>query len=156
MNQIKKMKKKTKTRKQKGGLFNYVDEEESNVIHLTATKYGALHPWNAVYLPFMDQIQNSGPNSQPITPEFVVNRINVIYNFLTRENVFLTKCSFNKIIMDRINSIKSKTDSFYQNQNVKELHSNLMEMQLYVMVCRNQTMNRAAWLNFFGTVLKNS
>ena len=150
-----KTKTKTKTRKHHriyggDGLFNYVNESDANVIYLNPGKWGEDRAWGAVYLPHLP-----APNSPPITAEFIRKRIDVLYDFLTRDSTFInvTKCLFNQTIKDRINKIKTNSDKYNQSPNFDKLCNEFIEIQLYVLICRSQTANRGAGINLFGSIL---
>ena len=73
----------------------------------------------------------------------------------------LTKCKFNDTIKSRIIDIIQFANDYRDNPNYpnknddpnfKELKYNFVEIQLYILVCRNQITNRGIGLDFFGKI----
>ena len=144
--------KKTKKRRNGGGsggsgFFNSVSDKDGNVIYLNPGKLGDDYTWGAVYLPHL-----KGDDPKISTPEFVCAKINQIYDFLMkRSNSVLTKCSFNKTVQKRIDEIKATADNY--DQNFDKLCNQFIEIQLYAMVCKNQTTNRGFGMKLIGNIL---
>jgi hypothetical protein len=116
-----------------------------NVIYLDPIK--SKNAFQCVYLP---------PYKQ--SPVLICNRINEIYKALNNKKV-ITSCSFNDRIKNRINKIQEFAENYSRNNeiasNFKDLCDKFLELQVYILVCRNQWNNRFAGLTLAGNVIGN-
>ena len=91
-------------------------------------------------------------------PRQICNRINEVYKALKNRKVF-TSCSFNDRIKKRIDQIQEYANNYNINTSdeasFNDLCDKLLEIQVYILVCRNQWNNRFAALTIVEDVIGN-
>jgi hypothetical protein len=99
---------------------------------------GTSNTWSSIFVPPFDDDLN--------LKKCIVD----IYEKMQNKRVF-TRCKFDDKIKKRITQIMFYTQG--KNADKMVLSHYLMEMQLYLLVCRNQITNRAALVDLGGKLI---
>jgi hypothetical protein len=146
-----------RTRRRKGGGFfaptPVITKDDDSVVYLDAFGIGSkTNVWSSILLPpYMKTIESA---------KNICSRIDDIIKGLN-SNGIIFRCNFTARIKDRItklemynNNVKKQlatlksTDRF----DYEQLFSNFKEIQLYIAICKAQSVDRGIGYNLFGKV----
>jgi len=160
MRKTRRNRKRNGTRNKKGGgLFDNffgkspdISKDDESILYLDPLGGSKKNVWSSVYLPPYIKTMESARN--------ICSRIDEIINGLNT-NGFIVRCNFTKRIKDRIvkiemynNTVKKQLASLknMDNFDYEQLFSQFKELQLYIVICKVQSVERGVGANLFGKV----
>ena len=100
--------------------------------------------WSCILLP---------PYKEDST-DIICKRIKQLSDKLKAPRGPLTNCKFNALVQDRITTITNNALKYTNTSvNFNMLEKDFIEMQLYILVCRNQMTNRGIGLDLLGKIV---
>jgi hypothetical protein len=149
-----------RTRRRKGGGWfdNFfekpkaISKDDESILYLEPFKSSKTNVWSSIYLPPYIKTIESAKN--------ICNRIDRIIEGLNKDG-FIVRCNFTRRIKDRIvklemynNNVKKQlaTLKSIDNFDYEQLFSNFKEIQLYIVICKIQSVERGIGYNLFGKI----